>query len=72
MQNEDPLLHLNFYWAGGGCERNDFSKYDIQIYKLVSDKTGSGRDRTKLSSELINLVDLGSVCHNVITVWIGL
>ena len=56
--------HLYFYW----CERHNFSKYDIQNYKLVNDKSRSETDKTLIRADQ----SLGSVCHNVIAVWISL
>ena len=34
-----------------GCERHNFSKYDIQNYKLVSDKTRSETDKTLIRAD---------------------
>ena len=55
---------LYFYW----CERHNFSKYDIQNYKLVNDQSRSETDKTLIRADQ----SLGSVCHNVIAVWISL
>ena len=58
------ILLLGHWW----CERHNFSKYDIQNYKLVNDKSRSETDKTLIRADK----SLGSVCHNVITVWISL